>query len=105
MIEDEKEKIEIKLEQTQIEIEWAISDKESRIGEIERLNQKKAELIGEKTKLHTDMDYFKDNYPEELRNFFLDEKYRLEIIELVKQKSKLKERLKLLNEKRMKTWE
>lgn len=51
------------------------------------------------------MDYFKENFPDELRNFFLDEKYRLEILELVKQKGKLKDRLKVLNTKRMKTWD
>jgi hypothetical protein len=45
------------------------------------------------------MDYYKENFPDELRNFFLDEKYRLEILELVKNKKKLKERLCQMNNK------
>lgn len=99
MIGDEKEKMEAKIEQTQVDIERAISNKESQIGEIEALNQRKAELINQKSSLHKEMDYYKENFPDELRNFFLDEKYRLEILELVKNKKKLKERLCQMNNK------
>jgi hypothetical protein len=49
------------------------------------------------------MDYFKENYPDELRNFYLDEKYKSEILEFVKEKAKLRAKAKILNDKRQKT--
>jgi len=39
-------------------------------------------LIEEKKKLHSDMDFYKDNYPEELRAFYLEDKYKNEIISI-----------------------
>lgn len=49
---------------------------------IDSINSKWNSLIEEKKKLHGDMDFYKDNYPDELRAFYLDEKYKGEILSI-----------------------
>jgi hypothetical protein len=43
------------------------------------------------------MDYFKDNYPDELKQFYQDEKYKQEIEGLQKDKTKLKSKVRFLD--------
>lgn len=88
LIEDEKERMENKIDETQILIERSISEWEARVKEIDQINQRKNDLISQKAKLHGEMDVFKDSYPEELRTFYLDEKYKNEILSIQKEKSK-----------------
>jgi len=62
-------------------------------------------LIEEKKKLHSDMDFYKDNYPEELRAFYLEDKYKNEIISIQWEKQRTSEWIKLFDDKRKKTRE
>ena len=59
-----------------------LGDRESLIFMIDSINSKWNSLIEEKKKLHGDMDFYKDNYPDELRAFYLDEKYKGEILSI-----------------------
>ena len=104
-VEEEKKKARVKIDQTEVEISDLAERREAMINEIEGMDGTKGELIAEKTQLHSDMDYFKDNYPEELKQFYTEERYKGEIGSLVKEKGKLRERLREQNARRAETRE
>lgn len=56
------------------------------IDEIDSIHKQRNALIEEKKHLHAAMDSFKENYPEELRAFYLDEKYKSEIQSIQREK-------------------
>ena len=49
------------------------------------------------------MDYYKENYAEELRAFYLDEKYQNEILSIQREKQRTTERIQLYDKKRQLT--
>ena len=51
------------------------------------------------------MDLFKENYPEELKQFYQDERYKQEVASLVKRRDMLKKKVKQQDEARQATRE
>ena len=74
--------MESKINDAQFEIQKLLGDKESLIFKIDQIQEQRGILIEEKKNLHSDMDFYKDNYPEELRAFYLEDKYKNEILSI-----------------------
>ncbi len=90
IVSEEKEKTQEKIQTTENRIKDAIEDRESWVNDIEQSEGKKTDLIDAKRGLHDEMDFFKDNHPEELEQFYQDDKNRKEIEALVKERTRLK---------------
>ena len=104
-VEAEKDKCEDKISETEHLIQAAIEERERKINEIEQVESKKNALIEEKTGLHGRMDKYKEDYPEELEQFYEDEKFKEDMIQLRSQNKRIKDRVKWLDSRRKETRE
>lgn len=93
LVEEEKSKLETRIVEIEEAIQRSIQERESRINEIEELDGKKGQLIEEKTSLHREMDIYKENYPDELKQFFMDMKYKHEIVDLLEKQKILRKKV------------
>lgn len=93
LVEEEKSKLESRIVEIEDAIQRSIEEREARINEIEELDGKKGQLIEEKTSLHAEMDVYKENYPDELKQFFMDMKYKQEIVDLLEKQKQLRKKV------------
>ncbi len=103
LVEAEKRKCDQKIERTEEAIQAHIAEREASVTQIETLDMTKSELVARKVALHSDMDEFKASYPDELKQFFLDQKHRTEMTGLLSKKATCQKQTKTLDARRKET--